>query len=95
MLEREVKNISEHYGIRNLSLQEEMKLPRYERLTRNNKVNIINSCESMKKVIDSIETRTRKIPEKDDYDHCMMVMEYTKLCHKAWEELQKMYLYKR
>ena len=95
MLEREVKNIFEHYGIRDLSLKEEADLPRYERLTRNSKIHIVNSCESMKKILDSIESRTRKIPERNDYEHCMMVYEYAKLMSKAWDELQKVYLYKR
>lgn len=95
MLEREVKNISEYYGIRNLSLKEEANLPRYERLTRNNKISIVNSCESMKKILDSIEGRARKIPERNDYEHCVMVLEYAKLMSKAWDELQKVYLYKR
>lgn len=61
------------YGIKPMSLDEEMNMSEYAKQTRNNKMKIIDTCNHIKNLIETIELITRQAPEKDDKYHAEIV----------------------
>lgn len=62
-----------HYGMKCLSLEEELALSESERSTRNCKFEIIDICKWMKQYVEQLEDYARKIPVEDDARHAEMV----------------------
>lgn len=76
-----------NYGLTPMSFEEELKLPKTVRKTRNNKVDIYHMCEFMKRTIDDIAWRTYHCPELDDEQHSALVEEFRNRVHRAMEML--------
>ena len=63
------------YGIRQMSLAEEMALPENVDMTRRNKMVGIDTCKNARELLETLEIRLRNAPEIDDKDHSILVKE--------------------
>lgn len=69
------ENINNTYGLKPMSIEDEINLPKYAKQTRLNKVKIIDTCKYAESLIETIRWRTRKAPELDDERHAALVQE--------------------
>ena len=65
--------INNVYGLKPMSLKEEMNAPENIKRTRANKIEAIDTCSFMRRTIDTIELTALKIPELDDDTHSALV----------------------
>lgn len=79
----------ESYGIRPMSVNEEANLPYYEKQTRNNKIHMIDTCESMRRMLNSIEYRMKRAPELNNKEHAELVDNFRKLMDESFKALDK------
>ena len=84
---------SKKYGIKNLTFDEEIALPKAQKSTRHNKICIIDNCDYMKMLIDSIESRAKRIPELDEAKHAMLVKEWADKTNEVLRYLEEVALY--
>lgn len=76
-----MSNMERIYGIKPLTVEEELNYPASAKQTRNNKMKIIDTCEQIKKLIETIEVIANAAPERDDKRHAALVQELTdKVC---------------
>ena len=64
------------YGIKSLSLDEELALSESVKRTRRNKMDIVNVCEHIKRYADSISFTAKQVPELNSADHSALVDEW-------------------
>ena len=81
------------WGMKPLTIDEELSLPENERRTRDNKVIIISQITSMRQMIDQIENRAKGIPVKDDPKHAELVEEFRKMVTRANVALESAAMY--
>ena len=81
--------IINNYGLRPLTLEEELNQPELVKQTRGNKMKIIGTCEFAKTLIDTIEIRIRKAPELDDEWHATLVQELADKVNEAYKAIEK------
>lgn len=79
------------YGLEPLTLEHEMELAPNAKRTRNNKINIIDNCASIRRLLDNIECRARMAPVLDDQEHADLVDKFRdavdevyKAAERAW-----------
>lgn len=79
------------YGLEALPLEQEMALAPNVKRTRRNKIDIIDTCASIRSTIAAIEFRARRAPAEDNQKHADLVEEYRdavkeiyKAAEKAW-----------
>lgn len=65
----------EKYGLKPLSLEEELALPEPMRRTRNAKIALVDMAEHIAAMADSLKSRARAIPVEDDKYHAELVAE--------------------
>lgn len=63
------------YGIKPLTVEEELNYPANAKQTRNNKMKIVDMCERIRSLIYVIECRAKGAPELDDAKHAALVQE--------------------
>lgn len=73
MIKGYVDYLEKHYGMKVLSLEEELALSESERSTRNCKTEIIDTCRWMKEYVEYLEEYSRQIPVEDNIRHAEMV----------------------
>lgn len=61
------------YGIKPMSFEEELVMPKFAKQTRNNKIYTISKIEFIKNTLDSIKNSMRGAPELDDEEHAARV----------------------
>ena len=89
VIESIYNGIYEGYGIKPMSLEEEINLPMLQKQTRQNKIEIIDTCKHMGNLIDTLEWRAKGAPELNDVRHAALVQEMrdkVKEAYKAVEE---------
>ena len=88
-----MSNYEQIYGMKRLSLDEELSISDNERRTRNNKLTIIDQLDYMRKMIDQIEHRAQGTPIEDDPKHAELVEEFRKLVTRANVALESAAMY--
>ena len=88
-----MKSYDEIYGMKRLSLDEELALSVNERHTRNNKITIIDQLGHMRNMIDQIEHRAQGAPVLDDPTHAEIVEQFRKLVTRANIALESAAMY--
>lgn len=83
--------LCEEYGIKPMSIEEEAKLPKFAKQTRNNKIKIMGVCTAMRRILGSVEYRTKHAPELNNEEHAALVEELKNLLNQAYETLEKTY----
>lgn len=77
------------YGLKPMTLDEEANAPQNIKNTRSNKVRIIDDCNSIMRMMESIRDRIYRCPELDEDGHARLVEEFASLVvdikHKADE----------
>lgn len=63
------------YGLKPMTPAEEFMTSSYVRQTRDNKILIIDKCNEIIGLLETIKTRTRNAPELDDEKHAALVEE--------------------
>ena len=63
------------YGIKPMSFEEELNQPKYAKQTRQNKMKIIDTCNSAERLLETIRLRVKMAPELDDPKHAALVQE--------------------
>lgn len=89
VIESIYNSVYEGYGIKPMSLEEEINLPMLQKQTRQNKIEIIDTCKHMRNLIDTLEWRAKSAPELNDVRHAALVQEMrdkVKEAYKAVEE---------
>lgn len=79
---RSMENL-EKYGIKPLTLEEEWNYPYNAKLTRNNKIKIIDRCETIRNLVETIECRAKAAPELDDDEHAEIIQKLANLVLEA------------
>lgn len=82
------ENIFKTYGIRRLTLEEEINLPKYAKQTRQNKMKIIDTCKHAESLIETIKWRTKCAPELDDERHAELVQEMMDKVNEAYKAIE-------
>lgn len=82
------------YGIKPLSLSEEVALSENARRTRNNKIVIRDTIEHMRVMLDSMESKAQKIPELDKDEHSELVDNWAALIMEAESAVDKAWRYR-
>lgn len=77
------------YGLEALTLEQEMKLAPNVKRTRGNKVEIIDTCANIRKLLDTIEYRARMTPTEDDLAHADLVEEFYCAVYEAYNATEK------
>ena len=81
------------YGIEPLSFEEEINLPMARKKTRNNKIKMVDMCESIIKYATWLEEKAIRIPEEDDERHSEMVDRLTEKTRTVVAALDLAYFY--
>lgn len=79
----EFEYLFKQYGLEPMGLWEEVNLPENVRGTRRNKQAIIDRCNHMIQMCETMINRAKQIPEEDDDRHAFMVSTYSRLVEKA------------
>ena len=80
--------IFEHYGIQQLTFEEEWNQPENAKQTRRNKMEIIDTCEFARRMLETIERRVRKAPELDDSNHAALVQELADKVKEVYKAIE-------
>lgn len=83
----------ESYGIKPMSINEEAALPQYAKQTRNNKIHMIDTCEQMRRMLNSIEYRMKHAPELNKREHAELVENFKELLDESFKALDKSFRY--
>lgn len=75
------------YGLKPMSLEDEIRAPETIRNTRQSKVDIIDKCAYMQNLLDVIRTRAKWALELDDVKHAALVKEFRDKVSTAMEAL--------
>lgn len=77
------------YGLREMSLEEESQLSANEKLTVQNKIEIIDKCKLAQQALEQIRFRAKGTPVLNDPNHAEIVNQFADLVFKleriAWE----------
>ena len=71
--------LGDTYGLKLMSLEEEANAPRNIKNTRNNKVRIIDDCNTIITMMETLRSRAYCCPELDDDAHAKLVEELANL----------------
>lgn len=71
--------LGDDYGLRHMSLKEEANAPQNIKKTRNNKVRIIDDCNAIISMMETLRIRARSCPELDEDGHAKLVEEFASL----------------
>lgn len=77
------------YGLKPMSLEEEMNAPENIKRIRENKIVAINTCASMRGMLNTIESIALNIPELDDDNHSALVEIWMQAIRYAEEQLNE------
>ena len=80
--------IFEKYGIKQLTFEEELNQPENAKQTRRNKMEIIDTCESVRRTLETIERRARMTPELDDPKHAALVQEFADKVNEVYKAVE-------
>lgn len=80
-------NVFERYGIKELSVEEELYQNEFAKRTRKNKMDIIDKSEHIRGLIETIEHRARTAPELDDEKHSKLVQELMDHVNEAYNHI--------
>lgn len=75
------------YGLQPMTFDEELAAPDNVKQTRRNKMTIIDNCAFMKRAIESVESRAKRIPEEDDAAHAKLIDDWCRKVLAVEEEL--------
>ena len=78
-------DINDLYGLTKYTLEEEIALPELVQRTRRNKMQIIDQCEHIKYLLDSIKERAKKAKEEDDQFHSDLVQKLADEVDEAYK----------
>ena len=81
------------YGLEPMGLWEEVNLPENVRSTRRNKQAIIDRCNHMIQMCETMINRAKQIPEEDDDRHAFMVSMYSDLVREAAKAVNRAEVY--
>ena len=84
--------IIKYYGIKPMSLEKEINMPEYAKRTRRNKMEIIDTCNHAKNLIDTIEYRARYAPELDEKKHSDLVNELNDKVKEMYAAIERAWL---
>ena len=87
--------MNNQYGLEPKTMEEEMNLPKNINQTRKAKIEIIDQCEYIRKVADSIANRARNIPEEDDDRHAQLVQVFRNKVREAFLKIDDAYMFGR
>lgn len=77
------------YGLEALTLEQEMKLTPNVKRTRSNKIEIIDTCAGIRKLLDTIEYRARMAPAEEDQEHADLVEEFYNAVYEVYNATEK------
>lgn len=80
--------IIERYGIKPMTFEEEWNQPENAKQTRRNKMEIIDTCEAARRMLETIERRARMAPELDDSNHVALVQELADKVKEAYKAIE-------
>lgn len=80
--------IIERYGIKPMTFEEEWNQPENAKQTRRNKMKIIDTCEAMRRTLETIERRVRTAPELDDSNHAALVQELADKVKEVYKAIE-------
>ncbi len=80
--------IIEKYGIKPMTFEEEWNQPENAKQTRRNKMEIIDTCESVRRTLETIERRARMTPELDDPKHAALVQEFADKVNEVYKAVE-------
>lgn len=66
-------NFYKMYGLKPMTLKEELDAPIPIKKTRGNKVSIVNNCDEIIKVAEDLREYAKRIPEENDPSHMALV----------------------
>lgn len=78
-----------NYGLKPMTFEEEVNAPARIKATRIAKVNMIDRCNEMQTMLDTIKLRAKGIDEIDDGDYFKTVSKFFGLVTKAFEDIQE------
>jgi len=81
------------YGLPRMTVEEEMNLPEPKRATMQNKIAMVDRCNSMELLVERIRHRAQRIPLHDDPCHAELVSEMAALVSKAEKMLLNAAMY--
>lgn len=76
------------YGIKPMSLEEEFNQPKCAKQTRQNKMKIIDTCDSAERLLKTIRLRAKMAPELDDTKHAELVQEMTDKVNEMYKAVE-------
>ena len=79
----EEKKVDNWYGIPKMTFEEEVNLPPLAKRTLGNKIKIVDWCDNMEHVIETIRNRAKGTPIKDDERHSDLVQKWTLMVMQA------------
>lgn len=68
--------LGDAYGLKPMSLEEEANAPQNIKNTRNNKVRIIDDCNAIIAMMETIRNRAYRCPELDEDKHAKLVKNF-------------------
>ena len=71
--------LGDTYGLKYMSLKEEANAPQNIKRTHNNKVRIIDDCNTIISMMETLCIRARSCPELDEDGHAKLVEEFASL----------------
>lgn len=80
------------YGIKPLPVDEEFRLPKYEKQTRNNKMKIIDTCDHAAWLINQLKVGIKTAPVLDDEKHAALMQEITNKVDDFYKALEAAYM---
>ena len=77
------------YGTPEMTIEEEINMPPLAKRTLQNKIKIIDWCDSMESAINTIRSRAKGAPIKDDATHSDLVQKWTLMVMSACRSLDE------
>ena len=77
------------YGLEPLTLEQEIVLAPNAKRTRNNKIKIIDTCASIRRLLDTIEFTARTAPVLDRKEHADLVEEFYDAIKEAYKATER------
>lgn len=71
-------DINEYYGLEPMTIEQEVELPKNIKRTRICKLTIKDDCESVRRLLASIEFRAKMAPELDDQAHADLMESFAR-----------------
>ena len=76
------------YGIKPMTLKEELNMPKAAKQTRNNKIKMIGELEWIVKIANQEIDHIRMFPEENNQQHADLVQKYADIIHTAFVTME-------